>query len=246
MVLDHFNCNNTPSLNAVIPLKAKNIEMAKSNTARASKGASGISRNRRHRVAGPAWIRPLWRAHRALDASLGLIDATLRTIARSERCAHRRPIGTSRNLDQASAQLIDATSRLSRAVKDLALSNECLRREPHDQTAVLAPEFLLHAAERWLEVTTRLQETADDVFSLHEDVLHGLATGSLIPERPAKRHRSISLTPPPMPIRAFLLLRQPRVVDRISPILRRRRRTRHPASVEVPRRNLLGRAPPRF
>jgi hypothetical protein len=174
-----------------------------------------------------------------------LIGATLRTVAGSERCAHRRPIRTSRNLHQASALLVDASARLARAARELAETNECVAREPERATAV--PDMLVHATERWMEVAILLQRASIDVSSLHEEVLLGLATGALVPERPAGRRPRIVLAPRPVSaIRAFLLLRQVRVVDRIAPLLRRRRRTPRPAAVRVPRRNLLGRAPPLF
>lgn len=205
--------------------------------------ASGTSRNRRRqRGVGPAWVRSYCRAHRALDASMRLIDSTLRTVARSERCAHRRPIRTSRGLHEVSGWLSDASTQLVRAARELALTTERLRLEPGP--VELAPELLAYTAGRCVEVTAWLQVTADDVFSLHKDVLRGLATGSLVPEQPEERRPRIILAPRPVPIRAFLLLRQPRVVDRIAPILRRRRRTPRPAAVRVPRRHLLGRAPP--
>ena len=219
--------------------------MAQSNHARAPQGASRTSR-RRQQGGAAAWMRPWCRAARAIESSIRLINSTLRTVERSERCAHRRPVSASRNLHEASARLVDASTRLVRAAQELAATNECLRREP-DET-MLVPELLVHTTERWLETMTFLREAADGVFSLHEDVLLGLETGVLVPEpeQPAKRRPRIILAPRPMAMRAFLLHRQPRVVDRIAAILRRRRRTPRPASVRVPRRNLLGRAPPSF
>jgi hypothetical protein len=115
-------------------------------------------------------------------------------------------------------------------------------REP-DETE-LVPELLVHNAQRCLEITAWLQQTADGLCSLREGVLLGLQTGTLVPERPAERRPRIVVAPRPSPIRAFLLRRQPRVVDRIAPILRRRRRTPRPAALQVPQPSLLGRAPP--
>lgn len=192
----------------------------------------------------PSWVRPFCRVHRALDASVRLIDSTLRTVARSERCAHRRPVRTSARLLEASGLLREATARLERAAQELAVTNECLRLEPANMD--IAPELLFQAAGRWVEVTAALQQAAAGVFTLHDDVLLGVRTGVYVPERPAERRPRIILTPRPAPVRAFLLLRQPRVVERIAPLLRRRRRTPRPASIRVPRRSLLGRAPPRF
>jgi hypothetical protein len=76
------------------------------------------------------------------------------------------------------------------------------------------------------------------------DVLGGLSTGELVPERPSDGRPRIILTPRALFVRAFLVTRQPRVSDRITPVLLRRRRTPRPAEVRVPRRNLQGRAPP--
>jgi hypothetical protein len=180
--------------------------------------------------------------HRALDASVRLIDSTLRMVARSERCAHRRPIRTSLSLHEASLLLSHASRKLVRATRELALTNERIILEP--EPVERGPELLVQTIERWLEITEWLQETAGDVFSRYEDVLLGIADGSLIPEQPAPRRPRIILAPRPHAIRDFVLRRQPRVVDRIASILRRRRRTPRPAAVRVPRRSLLGRAPP--
>lgn len=220
--------------------------VTRSNQTRAPKGASGTCRDRRRPQGGgrPAWVRPFRRACRALDASLRLICSTLPTVAASKRCAHRRPIRASRNLDQASARLVDASARLQRAARALAKTNECAAREP--ERAGDVPALVVQTTENWLYVSRWLAQVADDVFAFHEDVLLGLETGQLVPERPADRRPRIVLAPRPVPIRAFLLLRQPRVADRIACILRRRRRIPRPASIRVPRRTLLGRAPPLF
>lgn len=217
--------------------------MTRTNDARAPRSAPGTCRNRRRQKGGgPAWVRPFCRAERALEASIRLIGSTLRTVARSERCAHRRPIRTSRTLHEASARLHEASVRLARAAEQMRETNECIAREPERSTAV--PALLLHTAERYVQVTAWLQQAADDVFTLQDDVLLGLETGFLVPEEPEGRRPRIRLAPRPVPLRAFLLLRQPRVTDRIAPILRRRRRTPRPASIRVPRRSVLGRAPP--
>jgi len=174
-----------------------------------------------------------------------LIDSSLRTLIVSERCAARRPISSSRKLDAASGRLVTASARLSRAAASLVEAHECLAREPESGPG--APAFLIEATTRLLHVGKWLSETADHVFSLHEDVLHGLQTGELVPEQPAQpRRRRIVLVPRPAPVRAFLRARLPRVVDRISAVLQRRRRTRLPASLRVPRRTSQGRAPPLF
>ena len=218
--------------------------MAKANHARALQGASGTCRNRRRPQSGrPAWVRPLCRAHRALDASIRLIGSTLRSVARTERGTRRRPIRTSFRLHAASSRLCDASVRLQWALRELEVTTECLALEPESMTAEV-PELLTQAAERWTKVTAWLEQASGVVFSIQKNVLHGLRTGELVPERLSERRPRIILAPRPVPVRAFLHVRQPRVIDRIAPILRRRRRTPRPAAVRVPRRNLLGRAPP--
>jgi hypothetical protein len=184
----------------------------------------------------------LRRAQRAINASIRLLDSTLRAVERSERCAQRRPVETSRNLHGASGRLLDALERLNRAAREIAETNACMAREP--ERAADAPLLVAYAASRWVDVAACLAALADDVFTLHEDVLSGLETGALIPELPGGRRPRIVLAPRPQPIRAFLLRRQPRVIDRIASILRRRRRTPRPVSLRVPRRSVLGRAPP--
>lgn len=218
----------------------------RSNQARAQARAHGTCRDR-HRQKGerrPAWFRPLRRAHFALNSSVRLIDATLRKMTASERCAHRGPIRASRNLDEASALLVLAFARLSRAVREIVEANECIAREPERATAV--PALLLQLTQRYVDTLQWLSEVADDVFTLHEHVLDGLETGELVPERPAARRPRIVLAPRPAPFRAFLLRRKPRVRERIAAFLRRRGRTPRPRAVRAPRRSELGRAPPLF
>jgi hypothetical protein len=192
------------------------------------------------------WVRPLLRAAAALDTTMRLIDRTQRTIASSERCAHRRPIRASKKLQGASERLMAATQKLGCAWRKLGQVNECAIREPERSGAV--PGLLLDATEMWVHTAERLRDTADQLFDLHADVLDGIVSGELVPEqepeRAPRRPRIIILKPRPMPIRAFLAVRPRRVAERISPLLQRRRRILRPAAIRVPRRTLLGRAPP--
>ncbi|HUP59086.1 MAG TPA: hypothetical protein VNA69_01565 [Thermoanaerobaculia bacterium] len=221
------------------------MSATRQRSARAPEGASGTCRDRR-RPQGERrrWVRPFYRANRALDASLRLIGSTLHAVAATKRTVHRRPVRASRNLHNASELLVTASVRLMWAAQNLAEMTECAGREP--ETAQHVPEIVVNATERWMYMTSWLAETADEVFALHRSVLDGLETGALVPERPADRRPRIVLAPRPVPVRAFLRLRQPRVHDRIAPLLLRRRRTPRPAALRVPRRNVLGRAPPLF
>ena len=187
-------------------------------------------------------MRPFQRARRALDACVGLIDSSLRTAAASERGVRQRPIRTSRDLHHVSGRLVDASERLGRAASELSEMLACIGREP--ERAAGAPELLMGETQRWIQVATWLQEVAGGVFTLHENVLSDLRSGALMPEPEPTRRPRIVLAPRPAPVRAFLRLRLPRTTDRIAPILRRRRRTPRPAALRVPRRSVLGRAPP--
>lgn len=215
------------------------------NRARAPEGAAGTCRDRRHPEGERrrAWVRPFVRANRAISASSRLICQTLFSVSAAERHVRRRPISASRKMHAASAHLVDASRRICRAARDLAKTNECFALDPESPAEM--PEMLLEAAESLIFLAQWLDEVANDVFAGHAEVLRGLATGTLIPEPPPDRRPRITLEPPrPARIREFLQARQPRVIDRIAPILRRRRRTPRPAAVRVPRRSILGRAPP--
>lgn len=214
-------------------------------SARAPEGASGTCRDRR-RSNGERrrWVRPLFRANDAMYASMRLIGSTLRAVSVAKRAAHRRPVQASRDLWNASGRLVTASLRLMKAAENIAEMTRCAGREP--ETALEVPEIVVMQTERWVYMSAWLTETANDVFALHRSVLDGLETGTLVPERPADRRPRIVLAPRPVPVRAFLLVRQPRVGDRIAPLLLRRRRIPRPAALRVPRRHLRGRAPPLF
>ena len=180
---------------------------------------------------------------RALDASLKLIDSSLRAAAASEGCTHQRPVRTVRKLEGASDLLILASVRLKRAVVGLDKMHERIVRD--FENAGVAPERLIQATNRFIRVAEYLDAAAGHVFTQQEDVLYALQTGALVPELPAAPRRPrIVLVPRPAPVRAFLRARQPRVADRIAPLLQRRRRTRRPAALRVPKRTSQGRAPP--
>lgn len=180
---------------------------------------------------------------RALDASLKLIDSSLRTAMASAPCTHQRPLRTARKLDGATDLLLLATARLKYVVVGLDKMHERIARD--FENAGVAPERLMQATNRFMRVAEYLDAVAGHVLAQQEDVLHGLQTGALVPEPPAAPRRPrIVLVPRPAPVRAFLRARQPRVIDRITPLLQRRRRTRRPATIRVPRRTSQGRAPP--
>lgn len=209
-------------------------------------GAAGACRrHRRRRTARrPEWVSSYRRAQRALDTSANIIFSALHTAVESERCATRRPLHTVRRLDRAVRRVTTvAHLRLLEAQRELAAFTACLDRVPEQQRAEAA-ELLELAAERCQSVALHLGFAYSDAVSVQMGVLDGLDAGTLVPEHPSDSRPRIIREPRPVPVRAFLAARQPRVADRISPILRRRRRTPRPAAVRVPRRSIRGRAPP--
>jgi hypothetical protein len=159
------------------------------------------------------------------------------------RCAKRHPVRTARRLNGAMRGLTVASLRLFDARRKLAEAAAALEREP-DQQRGDAPHIMELAAARCQAVAHYIPIAVEEALVAQVGVLGGLGTGELVPERPSDGRRRIPLTPRHPFVRAFLTVRQPRLADRIAPILRRRRRTPSPAEVRVPRRNLQGRAPP--
>ena len=212
---------------------------------RAPKGAAGggCRPSRRARTRGPEWVRPYRRAQRALDSAVSLIFSTMHVVMDAPRCAKRHPVRTARRLNGAMRGMTVASRRLIDARRKLAEATAALEREP-DQQRGDAPEIMELAAERCQAVAHYIPIAVEEAVLAQLGILGGLRAGELVPERPSDRRRRIPLTPRPLFVRAFLAVRQPRVSDRIAPVLRRRRRTPCPAEVRVPRRNLQGRAPP--
>ncbi len=155
----------------------------------------------------------------------------------------QRPLRTAQKLDNAVRQTTVAELRLVDARRELAEANECLGDLPEHQAAE-ARKLLERAAERCDTVAASIPLAVNDVVDVQLDVLAGLATGELVPEHPSDSRPRVILKPRPIPVRAFLAARQPRVANRINPILRRRRRTPRSAENRVPRPDILGRAPP--
>ncbi len=207
--------------------------------------AAGIRRKRRRQQAArrPEWVRPYRNAQRKLDSAVRLIESSMGAASVSEGCLERRPVRTAQRLKGGARQLVAAGLRLLRAEQELAAAAECVAREP-ELTAGDAPEIVELASERCQAVTNYLHYVTKEVLLRQVEVLAGLACGALVPEHPSDRRPRIVVTPRAVPVRAFLAARQPRVADRISAILQRRRRIPRPAALTVPPRTCQGRAPP--
>lgn len=208
-------------------------------------GAAGICRKRRRQQGArrPEWVRPYRSAHRALDSAVRLIESTMATVADFERSVERRPVRTARRLTGGVRRLAAAGLRLVRASQELAAATECLDRAPELATGDV-PVLVDMASERWQAVSTYLGYVTGQVVLRQVEVLSGLACEELVPEHPSDSRPRIVLAPRPAPVRAFLAVRRPRVADRISVILQRRRRTPRPAALTFPPRTSQGRAPP--
>lgn len=201
--------------------------------------AAGRCRKRRR----PEWVRPYRRAQRKLDSAIRLIGSCLEAAEVSEGALERRPVRTAQRLNGGVRRLAEAGLRLVRAQEELAAATECVGREP-ERAAGEAPEIVELAAERWQAVTRYLHYATNEVLLRQVEVLAGLACGALVPEHPSDRRPRIVAAPRPAAVRALLAMRRPRVADRISVMLQRRRRTPRPAALVVPPRTAQGRAPP--
>jgi hypothetical protein len=220
--------------------------MANSGSARAPRGAKGgTSRRsrRRDKSRRPEWVCPYRRAQRALDLAEGLIHSTMRAVMDTDRCAKRRPMRASRRLIGKLRKMDVASMQLAVARGQVAEAKAALSRDPSQQRGD-APEIMELVTKRCEAVAKYIPIAAGEAVLAQVGVFEGLMTGELVPERPSDTRPRIVVIPRPLFVRAFLVIRQPRVAERISPVLLRRRRTPRPAEVQVPRPDVQGRAPP--
>jgi hypothetical protein len=228
--------------------------MARNSFARAPEGTvSGKGRTpcRREAPAGKEWVRPLKRTQRMLDNAASMLVQSVYTVLDAGCCA-RFPIRSAKKLIGALHHVKVAARQYAEAEGFLIEAAEAFGHAPPELLDGEAAELLEMAAERCHTVRQYIHVAVQEVLLGHTEISDGVASGELVPEDPSQelsedrpRRRVIVTTPRPLFVRAFLAARrQPRVSDRIAPLLRRRRRTLLPAEVRVPRRNLLGRAPP--
>ncbi len=188
-----------------------------------------------------------------LDNAASLIIQSVHTVA-DAGCYARFPIRSTRKLIRALHHVTVASRQYAEAERHLLEATEAFEHAPPELLDGEAAELLGMAAERCHTVRQYLHVTANEVILGHTEIYAGVESGELVPEDPREllpdgpaRRRVIVIRHRPLFVRAFLAARrQPRIGERITPVLRRRRRTLLPAEVRVPRRNLLGRAPPLF
>jgi hypothetical protein len=185
-----------------------------------------------------------------LDNAASMIIQSARTVADAGCCAEF-PIRSTKKLIRAMHHVSVASQQYDEAERWMAEATEAFGHAPPEQLDGEAAELLEMAAERCHTVLRFLHVAATEVLLGHTEIYNGVQSGEVVPEDPqdvtedGPRRRVIVIRHKPLFVRAFLAARrQPRIANRIAPILRRRRRTPLPAEVRVPRRNLLGRAPP--
>lgn len=184
-----------------------------------------------------------------LDNAASMIIASVRTVADAGCCAHR-PVASTRKLTAALRQAHVAATQYAEAERYLSEAAEALDQTLPELRSGDAPELLGMAAERCEAVHHYIQVAVNEALLGHRAIVDGVQAGELVPEDPRElsaerpRRRVIVVRHRPLFVRAFLAACRPRVSDRITPLLRRRRRTRLPAEVRVPKRSLRGRAPP--
>jgi hypothetical protein len=227
------------------------VGMSRSTSAEAPQGvgiARGNCRGSRRGDAprGKEWIRPYKLAQRMLDNAAGMIVSSVRTVADAGYCADR-PIESTRTLIRAVRQAHVAAKQYAVAERYLAEATEAFEHTPPELRSGDAPELLERAAERCESVQLYLHVAANEVVLGQTEIFHGVASGEIVPEETSGNHprrRVIVIRHNPLFVRTFLAARRLRVADRIAPLLQRRRRTRLPTEVQVPKRSLRGRAPP--
>lgn len=226
--------------------------MSRSNSAGAPEGAGivrGACRSSRRRGAprGKEWIRPYKLAQRMLDNAASMLIASVRTVADAGGCADR-PVESTGKLIRALCQANVAAKQYAEAEQYLIEAAEAFEQTPPELRSGDARELLERAAERSETVHRYLYVAANEVVLGQTEIVHGLEAGEVVPEEDPSgdrpRRRVVVIRHNPLFVRTFLAARRQRAADRIAPLLQRRRRTRLPAEVRVPKRSLRGRAPP--
>ncbi|MEA2337163.1 MAG: hypothetical protein QOE82_1170 [Thermoanaerobaculia bacterium] len=208
------------------------------NSRRAALRAYAWRRERRR-----SWIRPFRRTRRAIDVTLRLIESSCRAIDACERLAAEHPIRATRQFEQVSGWLCEASEQLGRGAREWSATFDNIERAPF--FAGDAPRLLTLAMVRWVDAATKLATLSnrlDDSFtSLMDYVKGGTAPLDLseLVRKPAPAPRRISFT-----VRRPSLKFLSRENSRVFCIHVRRQRSARLTVAEAPRRIFRGRAPP--
>jgi hypothetical protein len=205
---------------------------------RAALRACALRRDRRR-----AWVRPFRRARRAIDATLRLIESSCRVIDDCERLVADHPIRATRQFEQVSGWLCEASEQLGRGAREWSVTFDSIEQAPF--FAGDAPRLLTFAMARWIDAAARLATLSnrlDDSFSSLMDYVKGGTAPLDLSELfrnpgPAPRRISFNVRPPSL---KFLS----RENSRVFSIHVRRQRSARVTVAEAPRRIVRGRAPP--
>jgi hypothetical protein len=190
-----------------------------------------------------SWIRPFRRMRRATDVTLRLIESSCRAIDACETIAAEHPLRASRQMDQVSGWLVEASKQLGQGARELSATFDHLESAPF--FAGDAPRLLTVAMFRWVDAATRLATLSnrlDDSSAALVDYVKGgnapLDLEELFPK------------PAPAPRRISFIVRRPSLKflscenKRVFCIHVRRQRSARLTVAEAPRRIFRGRAPP--
>src|SRR4051812_14321791 len=134
-------------------MSARPIRPAPANGAKDSRRAAlrtcALRRERRR-----SWIRPFRRTRRAIDVTLRLIDSSCRAIDACERLAAAHPIRATRQFEQVSGWIAEASEQLGNGARELSATFDNIERAP--LFAGDAPQLLIEAMARWIDAAARL------------------------------------------------------------------------------------------
>jgi hypothetical protein len=139
---------------------------------------------------------------RATDVTLRLIESSRRAIDACETLTAEHPLRASRQMDQVSGWLAEASEQLVRGAKAFSEANDQVARVP--AYAGGAPRLLIMATARWIDAAARLamlSNRLDDSSSALVDYVKGgtapLDLSELLPK------------PGPVPRRISFVVRRP-------------------------------------
>jgi hypothetical protein len=190
-----------------------------------------------------SWIRPFRRSRRAIDATLRLIESSCRAIDACERLVAEHPIRATRQFEQISGWIAEASKELGNGAREWSVTFDNLDRAPFFTGD--APQLMIAAMTRWIDAAKRLATVSnrlDDSFTSLMDYVKGgsapLDLSELLPKRgPAPKRISFIVRRPSL---KFLSVENRRVFC----IHVRRQRSARVTVAEAPRRIVRGRAPP--
>lgn len=225
-----------------IVMSATSIRPASANGAKDSRRAA-LRRCAMRRERRRSWIRPFRRTRRAIDVTLRLIESSSRAIDACETFAGEHPLRATRQMEQVSAWIAEASEQLGRGAREWSATFDNIERAP--VFAGDAPRLMIVAMAQWIDAAARLvtiSNRLDDSFTSLMDYVNGGSAPLDLSELFRK--------PGPAPRRISFIVRRPSLKflsienRRVFCIHVRRQRSARLTVAEAPRRIFRGRAPP--